>query len=86
MKVTLHVRTEPYQERNDEEYEDVVTFEGNKVIGEVKRGDEVLYTKTVITDDGIESVCDAKETVALEIELWAVQNTDFMPTEDALPA
>ena len=80
-KVTLHIRTEPYEEKDDG---DALTFGGNKVIGEVKHGDEVLHTKTVITDDGIESVCDTEERVALEIELWAVQNTDFMPTADAL--
>ncbi|MEK7201243.1 MAG: hypothetical protein AAB737_01235 [Patescibacteria group bacterium] len=68
--VTLHVRTEPYEEEE---------FDGNKVIGEVKRGDEILYTKEIITDDTIESVCTVKETVGLRIELWAVQNTDFMP-------
>ncbi len=76
-KVTLHVRTEPYEEDD---------FDGNKVVGEVKRSNIVLHTETIITDDGIESVCDAKETVALKVELWAVQNTDFMPTADALPA
>lgn len=68
--VTLHVRTKPYEDDD---------LDGNKVIGEVKRGDEVLYTKEIITDDTIESVCDLKEAVGLDIELWAVQNTDFMP-------
>ncbi len=80
-KVTLHVRTEPYEGKDSE---GVVTFTGNKVTGEVKRGEEVLYTKTVVTDDSIESVCDLKDFVAAKIELWAVQNTDFMPTADAL--
>lgn len=74
--VTLHVRTEPYED----------DIEGNKVIGEVKRGDQILHTKEVITDDTIESVCSLRESIALDIELWAVQNTDFMPTEDAMPA
>lgn len=75
--VTLHIRTEPYEEDD---------FDGNKVVGEVKRGGKVLHTVTVITDNGIESVCGAKDEVGLKIELWAVQNTDFMPTVDALPA
>ena len=69
--VTLHVRTDPYQDED---------LDGNKVIGEVKRGDEVLHTKEIITDDTIESVCYVKDNVGLDIELWAVQNTDFMPT------
>lgn len=68
--VTLHVWTEPYEEED---------LDGNMVIGEVKRGDEILHTKEIITDDTIESVCTVKETVGLAIELWAVQNTDFMP-------
>jgi hypothetical protein len=76
-KVTLHVHAEPYEA--DE-------FDGNKVIGEVKRGDEILHKKEIITDDSIESVCSARESIGLEIEIWAVQNTDFQPTEDALPA
>ncbi len=80
-KVTLHVRTEPYEEKDDE---DIVILDGNKVIGQVKRGDDVLHSKEIITNDTIESVCGVKECVALEIELWAVQNTDFMPTADAL--
>ena len=69
--VTLHVRTESYVDKS---------IDGNKVIGEVKRGDEILHTKSVITDDFIESVCDAQDNIALDIELWAVKNTDFMPT------
>lgn len=81
-KVTLHVRTEPYEEEDDEGF---VFFDGNKVIGEVKRGDEILHTKEVITDDTIESVCDVKENVGLQIELWAVQNTDFTPEPNCLP-
>lgn len=80
--VKLYVRTEPYEEKDGEGF---VTLDGNKVIGEVKRGDEVLHTKTVITDDTIESVCHVKENVGLEIEIWAVENTDFMPEPDHLP-
>ena len=80
-KVTLHVRTEPYEDKDDEGF----TFDGNKVIGEVKCGDEILHSKEVITDDTIESVCDVKENVGLQIELWAVQNTDFMPEPDCMP-
>ncbi len=68
--VTLHLRIEPYED-ND--------LDGNKVIGEVRRGDQVLFTQEVITDDTIESVCFVQDNVGLEIELWAVQNTDFMP-------
>jgi hypothetical protein len=75
--VTLHVRTEPYEDES---------IDGNKVIGEVKRGDEVLHTKEVITNDCVHSVCSVKDDVALDIELWAVQHTDFMPTADAMPA
>jgi hypothetical protein len=75
--VTLHVRTEPYKDES---------IDGNKVIGEVKRGDEILHSKEVITDDTIESVCYLKDSIAIDIELWAVQNTDFMPTADAMPA
>lgn len=81
-KVTLHLRTEPYEERDDDGF---VTLDGNKVIGEVKRGDEVLYTKPVITDDSVESVCLVKEQLALEIETWAVMNTDFTPEPDYMP-
>ena len=83
MQITLHVRTEPHTEKDDT---GAITFDGNKVIGEVKRGDEILYTKSVITADTIESVCGVKDMVGLEIEIWAVQNTGYMPTTDALPA
>jgi hypothetical protein len=82
-KVTLHVRTEPYQEKDGK---GAVILDGNQVIGEVKRGDQILHTKAFVTDDSIESVCAVKDAVALEIELWAVENTDFEPTADALPA
>jgi len=68
--VTLHVRTEPYEDES---------IDGNKVIGEVKRGDEILHTQEVITNDAIESVCTAQETVGLDIKLWAVRHTEFMP-------
>ncbi len=80
--VTLHVRTEPYEEKDDH---DVVIFDGNKVIGEVKRGDEILHTEEVVVVSTIESVCDVKDEVAIQIELWVVENTDFIPTADALP-
>jgi hypothetical protein len=80
-QVTLHVRIEPHV---DDEGDGVI-FEGNKITGEVKRDNDVLFTKSVITDDAIESVCGVQEMVALEIEKWAVKNTDFMPTEDTLP-
>lgn len=81
-EVTLHMRTKPYQGKDEEGY----NYEGVRIIGEVKRGKAVLYTETVIADDNIESVCDTKESVAIKIELWAVENTNFMPTADALPA
>lgn len=80
--VKLNVRVEPYKAK---ESDDGVIFEGNKVIGEVKCGDKILYMTESIPDDSIESVCTAKELVGLAIELWAVKNTDFMPTADALP-
>jgi hypothetical protein len=80
-KVTLRVYTEPCKVEGDE-----IVSDGTKVIGEVRRGDKVLHSKEIITDDTIESVCGTKENVELEIELWAVKNTDFMPTEDALPS
>jgi len=70
--VTLHVRTEPYEDEDE-------TIHGNKVIGEVKRGDEVLHTIEVITNDCVISVCEVGDDVARRIELWAVQKTDFMP-------
>ena len=81
--VILHVRTEPYQEKDDNDY---VTFDGNEVIGEVKRGKEILHTVKIITNDSVTSVCEVQDDVGLEIETWAVQHTDFMPTEDALPS
>ena len=67
-EVTLYTRTEP-------------SGRFVKIIGEVKRGDEVLYTKTVITDDNPESVGDTRDLLSLEIEQWAVENTDYMPPE-----
>jgi hypothetical protein len=73
--VTLHVRIEPYEDES---------IDGNKIIGEVRRGEEILHSKEVITNDSIESVCSVRDDIALDIELWAVQNTDFMPTEDAM--
>jgi len=79
--VTLHVRTKPHKGKDDDGFD----FEGNKIIGEVKRGDALLYTKTVITDDTVESVCDMKESVALKVELWAVHNTNFMPKPECMP-
>lgn len=85
--VTLHVRTEPYEDTHDEVGEDFTTypvkFDGNKVIGEVRRGDEVLFKKEVITNDSIESVGDVSDNVALDIEIWAVENTDYEP--DGVP-
>lgn len=69
--VTLHVRIEPYEDD---------TIDGNKVTGEVKRGEEILYTKEVITSDDIQSVCFVEESVSLDIEIWAVDHTDFKPT------
>jgi hypothetical protein len=80
-KVTLHIRTEPYKGKDGEGF----TFDGNKVVGEVKRGDKIIHTKEIVTDDTVESVCDVKESVAIQIELWAVQNTDFIPEPDCMP-
>jgi hypothetical protein len=77
-KVTLHVSTETA------EWKDVY-YKGVEVTGEVRRGNEILHSHHVLTDDSTESVSDAKEEVALAIELWAVENTDFLPTADALP-
>lgn len=81
--VTLHVRTEPYEERN---HRGNITFDGNKIIGEVKRGEEILHTETVITNDSVTSVCENQDDIEIQIEIWAVENTDFMPTADALPS
>ena len=79
--VTLNVRSEPYKDEDD----DGLDLVGNKIIGEVKRGEAVLHTETVFTDDTVESVCDVKEFVALKVELWAVQNTNFMPEPKRMP-
>lgn len=79
--VKLYIRTEPHKGEDEEG----LSFDGIKIIGDVKRGEEVLYTKEVITDDTIESVCQFKDMVALEIELWAVQNTDFVPEPEHMP-
>ena len=68
--VTLEFQVKPYEE----------SIDGYRVIGEVTRGNEILYTKEVIASDSVESVRQAGDDVALDIELWAVKNTDFMPT------
>lgn len=54
---------------------------GNQIIGEVRRGDKILRSQSIKTDDTIESVTHFKDIVALDIELWAVRNTDYMPTD-----
>lgn len=54
---------------------------GNEIIGEVKRGDTILHTQSIKTDDTIESVTHFEDVVALDIELWAVRNTEYMPTD-----
>jgi hypothetical protein len=76
--VTLHRRTTPYDLEDLEGF----VFTGNKIIGEVRRGDHILHTVEVNTDDGIESVCDAQDQVDRQIEDWAVENTDYVPKED----
>lgn len=80
-KVTLLVRTEICENQGEHE-DDLVRYDGVKIIGEVKRGDEILYTKEVIANDDVESVCDAKDYVDTQIELWAVENTDFVPESE----
>ena len=81
MKVTLHVRVEDYEEKEEGDFKSSLV----KVVGEVKRGSKILYTESRVTDNTVDSVCNVKEIVVLEIELWAVQNTDFMPEPDCLP-
>lgn len=80
--VTLHVRTEPCRGK---EGANTPIFVGKKIIGEVKRGQNVLYTKAMVTDSPDESVTYIRDIVTAKIELWAVQNTDFQLTSaDAL--
>ena len=74
-KVTLNVRTEPYEQDCGMGF----TAYGKKVIGEVKCGDEILHTEEIIADDKEEPVRRATEDMAIKIEIWAVENTDFMP-------
>ena len=79
--VKLHITTTPFKGKDGEGF----NYEGLKIVGTVKRGEEILHSEEVVADDNIESVCDAKDGIGLNIELWAVQNTDFMPEPENMP-
>lgn len=70
--VTLHVT-----HAADEEFPQLL-----RITGEVKRGGEVLHAQSTLCENDIQTVPDVKEDVALEIELWAVKNTDYTPSAE----
>ena len=53
------------------------------VIGEVKRGDEVLYSYTFATDEFFQSVGNVEHIPLDMAERWAKKNTDYVPMQPA---
>jgi hypothetical protein len=51
---------------------------GVTITGEVKRGDEILHAETYVLEPG-DSVIVLQGRVGLEMEHWAVDNTEYEP-------
>jgi hypothetical protein len=78
MTTTVHTRIEPFQEPDEEG----VIYDLNRITAEIKVDDEVVWTKTVETNDSIESVCGVRDELGWEAVQHAVANYGYEYDEE----
>ena len=82
MVTTVDVRIVPFQEKDS----GGVLLDFNKIIAEIQIDGAVVWTKSVETDDTIESVCNVRADLCWEAISHATSHFDYVPDEEEIAA